>query len=325
MLTGRSPWRAAISSEGCYAGFMHDPNYLRSMLPLSRRATFLIASILKLNPLSRLAIKDIRDEVMNIDTFFMREQEVQRASAHVQEIVARTLPKARLNNPPPASRQPSPDVPVGAADAPSARTYAPPRPSTSVTTTDASPPRAYIPPRPPTPKFVRPPTPGPIGSHPPMGPEVDSDDEHVDDGPDPESPLVYLAPTRRAAPTRAPLPNSGSGLGPSSGSGFASGSGSSSDDMQPPSLFNGYSDSDSSNDAIPVTPSMRPADLRAPMIVDDFALPDAASMFSKGRPSSAMIVSPGNVPAQPIKHSSRSFRPREFMRSVMHKLRVDKE
>ncbi|KZV63834.1 kinase-like protein, partial [Peniophora sp. CONT] len=84
MLTGRSPWRAAVHSEGCYVGFMHDPLYLRTMLPLSRPTTTLIGSILQLNPLLRLSIKDIKDEIMNIPTFFMSELEVSRASSHVQ-------------------------------------------------------------------------------------------------------------------------------------------------------------------------------------------------------------------------------------------------
>ncbi|VDB85432.1 unnamed protein product [Peniophora sp. CBMAI 1063] len=342
MLTGRSPWRAAVSSEACYTGFLRDPLYLRAMLPLSRPTVFLIGRILKLNPLSRLAIKDIKDEFMNIETYFMCAEEVQRASAHVREIVARTLPKAKFNDHPIASpnHQPTAEPPVNAIQPPAVHTYAHPRPPTPgvlcspvCVTSDASfghiraPPRSPTPvaTRLPTPKFIRPPTPGPTGSPNFLG-NHDSSDYHCESPePDSDSPLVYIPPSRRAASTRVPRED----LGVSPASGFASGSGSgSSSDMQPPSLF-ANSDSDSSNDAILVTPQVRPADMRgSSVLIDDLMLPDAAfvPISPKGRPTDfATRIGPSSIPDQPMKNASRSFHPREFMRNVMHKLRVDKE
>ena len=240
MLTGRSPWRAAVSSEACYNGFMHDPLYLRAMLPLSRPTVSLIGRILKLNPLARLAIKDIKDAIMNIETFFMREDEVQRASAHVREIVARTLPKARLNDQPIANPSPAPKVSTNGADAPAHIHASSPHAGQGIVRSPTPGPgvtagislHSPIPgaTRPPTPRFAQPPTPGPAGSPTFVNP-ADSDDEYIYDSPDPDSPLVYIPPTRRAAPTRAPLPGR---THPPRAPPADSGSGSSLNAMHPP-------------------------------------------------------------------------------------------
>jgi hypothetical protein len=87
MTTGRSPWRAAICSDDCFAAYLHDPDFLRSMLPLSKPACALIRRILVLNPLARIGLDELRAEVLSIDTFFMSKSELKKANRHVREIV----------------------------------------------------------------------------------------------------------------------------------------------------------------------------------------------------------------------------------------------
>ncbi|KAI0030700.1 kinase-like protein, partial [Vararia minispora EC-137] len=80
MTTGRSPWRSATCSDECFATYLHEPEFLRTMLPLSKAACGLVRRILVLNPLSRISLDEMRSEFLNIGTFFMTDEELKRSN-----------------------------------------------------------------------------------------------------------------------------------------------------------------------------------------------------------------------------------------------------
>ncbi|TFY83948.1 hypothetical protein EWM64_g73 [Hericium alpestre] len=84
IVTGRNPWRIAMKQDDCFSGFMRNPDYLLTMLPISREFNDLLCQIFLLNPLDRLSLPEFRREVRRMPTFFMAEKDLSRASHFVR-------------------------------------------------------------------------------------------------------------------------------------------------------------------------------------------------------------------------------------------------
>ncbi|RDX57288.1 kinase-like protein [Lentinus brumalis] len=75
MMTGRNPWEKASMKDEFFAQFMNDPDYLYDTFALSRGVCNILAGIFALNPLQRTSLCELREAVMNLDTFFRSDTE----------------------------------------------------------------------------------------------------------------------------------------------------------------------------------------------------------------------------------------------------------
>lgn len=91
MLSGCNPWEKATTEDPCFADFIKDEQHFQYMVPLSRAAGALLHRIFSLNPLSRPSISAIRKAVLEMDSFFMSEEENARAEASLSKKQARVL------------------------------------------------------------------------------------------------------------------------------------------------------------------------------------------------------------------------------------------
>lgn len=84
MVTSRSPWYKALSVDECFRDFLVNENYLQRMLPISSAANTLFRRIFAYEPLERITVPELRKAIVDIDTFFMSDEDIARSGLSVR-------------------------------------------------------------------------------------------------------------------------------------------------------------------------------------------------------------------------------------------------
>ncbi|KAI0694229.1 kinase-like domain-containing protein, partial [Cytidiella melzeri] len=71
MVTSRSPWQKAITSDECFCDFLLNEDYLMEMLPISKEANVLFRKIFVYEPSERITLDALRKEIIALPTFFL--------------------------------------------------------------------------------------------------------------------------------------------------------------------------------------------------------------------------------------------------------------
>lgn len=88
MISCRSPWTKAVTSDTCFMEYLLNENYLREMLPISEGVHSILRRIFTCEPSERITLSALRKEIVALDTFFMTDDEIARAGQIVQEAAA---------------------------------------------------------------------------------------------------------------------------------------------------------------------------------------------------------------------------------------------
>lgn len=121
IVTGESPWFEPAFMDPGFAAFMHHRKFLRNHYPISESFDSLLRNILTPNPSMSIDLETFRDEVYDMDTFFMSEREIKRGSLLLQQNATYLNRLQRKPNPPAADKlalnvNPLPPVPLGRKD-----------------------------------------------------------------------------------------------------------------------------------------------------------------------------------------------------------------
>jgi serine/threonine protein kinase len=76
---GRNPWRQACPSDETFRAFVHDPDFLRTILPISSATNRILKGIFALEPSERMTLRELRRAIVCVETFTMTEEELRGA------------------------------------------------------------------------------------------------------------------------------------------------------------------------------------------------------------------------------------------------------
>ncbi|KIJ70058.1 hypothetical protein HYDPIDRAFT_77576 [Hydnomerulius pinastri MD-312] len=85
MVTGRNPWRLATPSDEAFLAYVHNQDHLREMLPISHALNELLKRTFNLNPSARISIPEMREAILNMESFYMTPEELRVASDNAKE------------------------------------------------------------------------------------------------------------------------------------------------------------------------------------------------------------------------------------------------
>ena len=71
---GRNPWKRAEPRDETYAAYLRDPQFLRSILPLSFELNTILTRIFEPNPSKRITLEELRDAIIHCPRFTVYPQ-----------------------------------------------------------------------------------------------------------------------------------------------------------------------------------------------------------------------------------------------------------
>ncbi|KAI0646374.1 Pkinase-domain-containing protein [Trametes meyenii] len=86
LIVGRNPWEQATLSDNGYFNYLTRPGYLREILPISEGTAWILEGIFTTDPGVRITLPQLRHRVLSVREFFMSDEDLARASKHVQAV-----------------------------------------------------------------------------------------------------------------------------------------------------------------------------------------------------------------------------------------------
>lgn len=90
---GRNPWRQACPQDETFRAYVHDPDFLRTILPISHATNHILKGLFALDPKERVSLRTLRKLVLAVETFTMTEDELRHAHSAARAAAAAVRPK----------------------------------------------------------------------------------------------------------------------------------------------------------------------------------------------------------------------------------------
>jgi serine/threonine protein kinase len=97
---GRNPWRQACPSDETFRAYVHNPEFLRTILPISHATNRILKGLFALEPVERMSLRELRRQVLALDTFTMTDDELRTAHSAARAAAAASRRRVPSDNPP---------------------------------------------------------------------------------------------------------------------------------------------------------------------------------------------------------------------------------
>lgn len=77
LATGRNPWKQASLKDDAFRAYLTDPDFLLSILPISRELNRILKRIFCIDPMRRITLPELKEKIRNCK-YFTRTAEVDR-------------------------------------------------------------------------------------------------------------------------------------------------------------------------------------------------------------------------------------------------------
>lgn len=84
MISGRNPWRYATADDQCFQAFLSDNNFLGNVLPISAEVNMIIKRIFTIDPLRRISLEKLKEEIIQVRTFFKSQRQLKSSHRPLQ-------------------------------------------------------------------------------------------------------------------------------------------------------------------------------------------------------------------------------------------------
>ncbi|KAJ9098537.1 hypothetical protein QFC19_006305 [Naganishia cerealis] len=81
---GRNPWRQASMKDETFSAYVQNPDFLRTILPISLELNQLLKRIFTLDPEERITLRELLHAITELTAFTMSESELRWAHAAAQ-------------------------------------------------------------------------------------------------------------------------------------------------------------------------------------------------------------------------------------------------
>lgn len=102
LATGRNPWKQASLKDETFRAFLADPDFLLSILPISRELNRILKRIFCIDPVRRITLSELKEKIRNCK-YFTRTAEVDRWELTIQQQLRRQKKKVVQLPPSPPS------------------------------------------------------------------------------------------------------------------------------------------------------------------------------------------------------------------------------
>ncbi|KAG0142998.1 hypothetical protein CROQUDRAFT_49432 [Cronartium quercuum f. sp. fusiforme G11] len=100
---GRNPWKQACPTDETFRAYLANPDFLRSILPVSEPCNKILKRIFALNPLARISLAELKTEIAKVETFNMTPHELSQSTKATREAA-----RAWRQDVPPSPKLPPP-------------------------------------------------------------------------------------------------------------------------------------------------------------------------------------------------------------------------
>ncbi|CAD6584258.1 MAG: hypothetical protein TREMPRED_003781 [Tremellales sp. Tagirdzhanova-0007] len=111
---GRNPWRQACPSDDTFRAYVHNPDFLRTILPISNALNVILKGLFALEPRDRTSLRQLRKQILAVETFTMTDDELRTAHSAARAAAASVRPSVPAPQSPVAV--PAPRVAVVESD-----------------------------------------------------------------------------------------------------------------------------------------------------------------------------------------------------------------
>ncbi|KAI0694227.1 kinase-like domain-containing protein [Cytidiella melzeri] len=90
MISGHNPWVKAVMDDDCFRTYVGNPRFFREMLPISAEADAILRRIFTKEN-NRISLSSLRCMIVDVNTFYLTDDEIANASRYVQMAAAAFL------------------------------------------------------------------------------------------------------------------------------------------------------------------------------------------------------------------------------------------
>jgi hypothetical protein len=85
IITGLTMWRSASKTDEAFNHFICNPDIIRSTHPISKGVAGIIKRIFVVDPLARITLPELKEEIIKLDTLFMSEEDLLQGPLSLRE------------------------------------------------------------------------------------------------------------------------------------------------------------------------------------------------------------------------------------------------